>query len=103
MKLKYFTITTIAFSLITTLLIPPAKASRPWISRRDEDGALIEIWHRPSHRGTLVLDRNGLKVCEGPRGGGIRGVSFRDCITEKYIKSRDLRSRILNLLLEAGV
>tara|TARA_Y100000589_G_C26833559_1_gene499006 strand:- start:244 stop:555 length:312 start_codon:yes stop_codon:yes gene_type:complete len=102
MKFKSFTITAIAFSFITTLLIPIAKADVPWIRRRDSDGALIEIWHRSFHRGTIVLDRNGLKICEGPRSGRIRGVSFRDCITEKYIKSSELRSRILNFLQQAG-
>ena len=40
MKLKYFTITAIAFSFISTLLIPIAKADIAWIRATDSDARL---------------------------------------------------------------
>ena len=98
MKLKSFTITAIAFSFISTLLFPIAKADIAWIRATDSDGSIIEIWNRSFHIETIVLDRNGLKICSGPRNPRTRGASFRDCITEKYIKSSQLRSRIHNML-----
>ena len=91
MKFKSLTINAIAFSFITLLLIPSAKA-RPWLSKRDDDGALIEvIFNNPNE---LLLLRDGEVICRGPVSDEIRGASFKDCITEQYIMSRNIRDSV---------